>query len=170
MPDLILTEDSNSGKQMMELLVTCSVKSGFGKDKIASKLDEILPNYNFIYIIVDGAAFGNCIGLLASKIIESERQVVIFAPESFEYLLLNIGRFKSLAGDRLVNTQDYADISEYLTWEKYYTSLLEELCMVVHKKTYNKSKLASFLRTEKYIEGVKQQLSDLNPCIFKEIN
>ena len=108
-PELVVAEDSKSGYQMFSEILNCKVISGFGKDKIINVLKEVISSHNSVYIIVDGAAFGNCIGGLVSLMQlykKKGKNIVVFAPESFEYLLLNIGRFKTLAGDKLVNTQE----------------------------------------------------------------
>ncbi len=167
-PDLVVTEDSKSGYQMFSEILNCKVVSGFGKDKITNAIREAINLYNSIYVIVDGAAFGNCIGGLVSLMqLNETKNIVVFAPESFEYLLLNIGRFKTLAGDKLINTQDYADVSEYLTWEQFYTDLLKSLCPTVIKDNYRKSKLSVQLLETKYKEGIKSQLVDLRQSVFK---
>jgi hypothetical protein len=53
---------------------------------------------------------------------------VIAMPESFEWLLLKIrygsDRFMNLKLDK---TYNYADSEKYLTWEKYYTDLIQTI-------------------------------------------
>lgn len=167
-PELVITEDSNSGKEMIESLLNCKVQTGNGKDNIVKEVKNALKVYSTIYVVVDGAAFGNCIGGLISLMqLNENKNIVVFAPESFEYFLLNIGRFKTLAGDRLINTQDYADTSKYLTWEQFYTDLLKSLCPTVVKDNYHKSKLSIQLLNTKYKEGIKSQLVDLHQSVFK---
>ena len=50
-PDLIITEDSNSGKEMFDLVLGHNVTSACGKDKIYNVLKD--SKFNFAYIIVD---------------------------------------------------------------------------------------------------------------------
>lgn len=164
-PDLILTEDSTSGKDIISHAVNYKVESAFGKDNIINRLEEFANNYNNIYIIVDGAAYGNQIASLLSKIEELPNNVAIFAPESFEYLLLNTSLFKKFCKDELINTSDYVESSVYGTWENYFESLLKKLCSnyngVVYYKT-NWSSLNKFFKQPVILDEVRNQLQGLH--------
>jgi hypothetical protein len=77
-----------------------------------------------ILIVIDSAAFGYNF----DKIYKMQNlfNIVIAMPESFEWLLLRI-RYSSdkVINLKLTRTYNYADSEKYLTWEKYYTELIQ---------------------------------------------
>lgn len=82
----------------------------------------------------------------------------LFAPESFEYLLLNSNLFPDKEiGVILENTQDYADSHEYMSWEQFYTKLIMDLTEGT-KMQYTKSKLDDYYLSERNMEIVKREL------------
>jgi len=158
-PDLVITEDSNSGREMMESIFSCSVVSAGGNGNVSTTVACNLGTYKTIYVIVDGAAFGGFLQRLLS--ISEHFDVYVFAPESFEYLLLNTSTFKRFLGDELENTCDYCDISKYPTWEGYYTSLLSNLCKGKYRFDYSKARLDSFFLKGDFPSKVKEQIRDI---------
>ena len=82
----------------------------------------------------------------------------LFAPESFEYLLLNSNLFPDKEiGVILENTQDNADSREYMSWEQLYTKLIMDLTEGT-KMQYTKSKLNDYYLLEQNMEIVKREL------------
>ena len=82
----------------------------------------------------------------------------LFAPESFEYLLLNSDLFRDKEiGAILENTPDYADSREYMSWEQFYTKLIMDLTEGT-KMQYTKSKLNDYYLLERNMEIVKREL------------
>lgn len=57
----VITEDSNSGHEMMQYLYQCPVYSAGGNSNVIKSLISILPQYTLLYFVVDGAAFGGYI-------------------------------------------------------------------------------------------------------------
>lgn len=80
-----------------------------------------------ILIIVDGAAFGAQFEELHEEI-KRFYSTIIYLPESFEFVLLRSG-LVSAEGleDKLMNTCNYAESSEYFSWERYFTQLLQDI-------------------------------------------
>ena len=155
-PDLIITEDSNSGNDMMKLVFPKhKVVPGYGRDNIYNRLCE--SKFNTTYIIVDGAAFGSCIGRIIAKF---KNKVYIFAPESFEYLLLCSDRLSKYITDEITNTFNFCDTTKFISWEGYFTSLLCELCSTKFHIKYQKGKLISFFSTVEFIEHVRSCIPD----------
>ncbi|MBO5325023.1 MAG: translation initiation factor 2 [Lachnospiraceae bacterium] len=160
-PDILITEDSKSGYQFFNVVankVNIECKSANGKDNVFNKIIELhrQSKDKVILAIVDGAAFGPEMEDIIDYI-RLQNNIVIYTPESFEWLLLKSG-ILDVADDKLVNTYDYADSEIYFSWEQYYTSLIIE---VTHKTQYQYSK--SMLK--------KAFLSDRNiSMVLKTIN
>ena len=92
---------------------------------------------------VDGAAFGAFIEPVL-KFAGVSGNILITAPESFEYVLLNISEIKRyLSKDQgeLTRTFDYCDSREYSSWEQYYEELLKQVSEEHLGFTYSKRKL-----------------------------
>ena len=167
-PDLILTEDSTSGLDMLRNSLTVNVESSYGKDNMVKTL-EVYKHIRNIYIIVDGAAFGNQIQKLLSKIKSlSSCNIFIFAPESFEWLILNTSKFKIYCQDELNNTSNYVEPSLYKTWENYYEALLINLCKHYNHVKYEKASwddLNPFFKNINLLKELVSQLTDLDDSI-----
>ncbi len=151
-PELVITEDSNSGYDFFNgiskgkySVISANSKSGF-----INLLEEngYFRNYATVLLIADGAAFGSMMNSLM-MLIGKRQNIFLYIPESFEYLILKSGIFDSVlinhiipfeSADRysvyadtilkekistiLENTSDYADSSLFFSWERFYTFLL----------------------------------------------
>lgn len=170
-PDIIVTEDSTSGLDILSNSLNVKVVSSYGKDNIINKLNELSKDYVNIYIFVDGAAFGNQISNLFAKIKSLVScNVIVFAPESFEYLILQTSKFKKFCEDELVNTYKYVDNCIFKTWENYFEYLLSELCKRYSYVKYEKVKwdeLNSFFKKELLLKEITDQFVDLDNSIKK---
>ena len=168
-PDIVITEDSTSGLDILSHGLKVNVISSYGKDNIVNKLDSISSDYSKIYIIVDGAAFGNQIQSLFSLIKSlTSCKILIFAPESFEYLILNTSRFSRLCKNELSDTSNYVDSSIHKTWENYFEDLLIDLCKNFNHVKYEKvswNLLNPFSKSQNLIREITSQLKDLSPDI-----
>lgn len=169
-PDIILTEDSTSGLDMLSHSLSVAVDSSHGKDNMVNRVIETSANFNSIYIIVDGAAFGNQIQLLMDAIKNLfSCNVQIFAPESFEYLILNTSKFKKFCQDELENTYNYVDSSKYKTWETYFEDLLKTLCNKYTGVKYEKvcwDELNPFFKKCELLREISTQLKDIDKSII----
>ena len=127
-PDLILTEDSKAGYKFYDNVFTCRCETAQGKDNIRTELEKWSKKYDNIFVVVDGAGFGASIERLYNTIDERVRKdcrVEVFAPESFEYILLR-GMLHRLpiTPEEVLKPYDYCDTLDYNGWEPYFTDLL----------------------------------------------
>ena len=142
-PDIVVTEDSNSGFECMDCIYPGKCVAAGGKSRIYKKIRAIKENK--ILIIVDGAAFGSEISKVYKYIIGCKETCVLYAPESFEYLIIKSGII-SAPESITENTFEYADSREYLSWEEFYTAyLIRETENTVYQ--YSKAKLREPYKT-----------------------
>ena len=138
--DEIIVEDSNSGFQFFEGIAkdnNVSVISAFGKSNIYK---TIVDESGIRLVVADGAAFGSEMDRI-SKLINIDKDIILYLPESFEWLILKSG---VIDGNRIkeiiAHPEDYIDSKEYFSWEQYFTSLLIRETEGTYLK-YTKSKL-----------------------------
>lgn len=156
----VITEDSNSGYEMMQKIFTCPIEPAGGNSNVLHCLAKKLSEYESISIIVDGAAFGGYISAVM-RLSGVRNNVTVIAPESFEYLLLKTFAFQRFLTDELEHTWKYCDSRFYLTWERYFTDLLRKIAEQNYGFLYSKKKLHDFFLNEANIEQVKEQLTDI---------
>jgi len=124
-PELVLTEDSNSGFEFFysvcdDRKISCCTAEG--KTKIFSALTK--SKARNILVVADGAAFGSEIGRIY-EYISTRPNISLYLPESFEWLILS----SDVINDSDVKTilakpSDYIESSTYFSWEQYFTFLL----------------------------------------------
>ncbi len=152
----IITEDSNSGYEFFKRLFGDKCISAGGKSKV---YDYALADDRSALFIVDGAAFGSEIGKLMRFIESNKRDCVIYAPESFEYLILCAG-ITDAEKDVLDATYNYADSCKYLSWERFFTWYLTERTNgTVYQ--YSKKKLNPAYLTEGAFKKLEGQLPEM---------
>lgn len=123
-PDLVIVEDSNSGFEFFSVLcersgVAC-VSAG-GKANIYRLILE--SDARKILVIADGAAFGPEMESVRAS--GRLKQVELFLPESFEWLVLSSGLFDGRElRDMLLHPADYVDSSQFFSWEQFFTAEL----------------------------------------------
>lgn len=136
--DVVITEDSNSGYECFGLIYSDKCISANGKSGIYDLIHSNKEKSQLI--IVDGAAFGSEISKIYRYLKANNKiQCVIYAPESFEFIVLEAG-VVDVQEDMLIKTYEYADSREYFSWEDFYTSLLIELTKDTPFR-YDKSRL-----------------------------
>ena len=156
LPDLIITEDSNSGNDFFGLLFPDRCISSNGK----SNVKNVIAHHSGekILAVVDGAAFGpemqDCMDISASI----AGEVALYAPESFEFLILQSGILE-IPKAVMDETWNYADSVRYFSWEEFYTAFLsdETRNRVSH---YSKARLSDYYRTVGNIEKIKSILPE----------
>lgn len=167
-PDCIITEDSGSGFQFMSSVSKCSVISAKGKSNLPRVLNKaILKGYCNIFILADGAALGSEMTELSRTILDSDANVSLYAPESFEFILLSSRIFQKYdIRSNLNETYNYADTKKFLSWERYFTFLIQELSKRFGVKTavYSKSKLSGFYLSGKNKEYILEVIEELDIC------
>ncbi len=150
-PELVITEDSNLGYECYKIIYGEICKASGGKSKIYENIRK--SDENRILAIVDGAAFGADVGKVMRYFSQSKKQCVLYAPESFEYLILKAG-ILDVPKSVLEETYDYADSKEYLSWEEYYTDyLVQNTQRTVFR--YGKTKLNDNYKSTKIIDMIK---------------
>lgn len=160
-PDLVITEDSKSGKEMMELVVngSCDVITSFGSHNVYKTIVDCLKKYHTIYVLVDGAAFGSQLDRVLGVV--DNARVFLRAPESFEYLLLTEDHMSRNLQGELYRTYDYCDSVKYLSWERYYTDLLNTVLKSLIGRGYSKDRLDAFFKNSTFVNHVRKELGDI---------
>ena len=161
-PQVVITEDSNSGYEFFQLLfgskcVSSNVKSRIKRLQLEHAAQPVLA-------IVDGAAFGpemqDCMELAGIF----GTSITIFAPESFEYLILKSGLIE-VPKAVLEQTWDYADSVSYFSWEEFFTAFLADKTRN-EVNQYSKKKLNPFYATEGSIDRIRSTLPhSITNCI-----
>lgn len=157
-PDLILTEDSNSGYEFVSTsfnkfkCISCE-----GKNNVSKVIAEN-KNADNILAIVDGAAFGPDMEDVSTVIRERSllgKQTMLYAPESFEWIILRSELFYTQYNEQLDATYNYVDSAEHESWERYYTSLLIEITKNT-PQAYKKSGLNRYYLVGKANASIKK--------------
>lgn len=124
--DVVVTEDSNSGYEFFKRVCEKIGKeciSAHGKSSLKTVVSSIDSN-KCVLAVVDGAAFGSEMQPMMK--LAMERSLKVYAPESFEWVLLNSGIIKGVQKDILDNPVDYIESSKYFSWERFFTALIVE--------------------------------------------
>lgn len=154
-PRLVITEDSNSGFECFSLLYGNICESAGGKSRIYNAIRK--AGIDGILAIVDGAAFGSEISKVLRYLEASGKRCVIYAPESFEYILLKAG-IVDVPLAVLEETYEYADSCNYMSWEEFYTTyLMQKTQASIYK--YSKARLKDSYRTK----GSLKRITDVIP-------
>lgn len=126
-PDILITEDSNSGYQFFHAVseehhIIC--ESAHGKSNIFSSVNTCKEQN--ILVIADGAAFGSEIDRIL-QLISMRDNIVLYLPESFEWLILSAGILKNSDVLKILNDpSEYIESRKYFSWERFFTALLVE--------------------------------------------
>lgn len=125
-PSKVIVEDSNAGYDFFKGISedkNYAVITANGKSNIFKKaVDNI--NENTLLIIADGAAFGSEMERMM-KLVQEQKNIVLYLPESFEWMILQSG----ILNDREVKNvldmpQNYIECGEYFSWERFFTAFL----------------------------------------------
>lgn len=143
-PELVITEDSNSGFEFFDTLYQGRCVSANGKSNVYDSIRK--EQDKAILAIVDGAAFGAEIGKVTRYLETSSIHCVLYAPESFEYLILSAD-FTDVPKSVIEETYLHADSESYMSWEEFYTSYLTNITKDTVFR-YTKTKLAEAYKTE----------------------
>lgn len=158
-PDIVVTEDSNSGYTFFKTAFQGECVSGDGKTKMHNAMTKGYNSGKTVLGIVDGAAFGADMQKMMKSIADKKDKCVLYAPESFEYLLLRSGAID--CDEHLLDeTYDYADSSLYSSWEQFYTQKLHEYTQNTDHQ-YSKRQLNSFYLSDRCVNGVKRIMRNI---------
>lgn len=127
-PSKIIVEDSNSGYEFFKGISTdkkYSVVSANGKSNIFSQV-LLNKSEDALLIVADGAAFGSEMDRMM-KLIYGKKNIFLYLPESFEWLILNSGIIAGQKVEEILDApQNYIECREYFSWERFFTALLIE--------------------------------------------
>ena len=160
-PKCVLTEDSNSGYEFFSSLskesgISCAAANG--KSNIISILKEMGQKEGTCLVVVDGAAFGSEMRD-ASEFLKETGDVVLYAPESFEWLLLSTEMIPGIRVSQILeHPEDYIDSREYASWERFFTALLVNRTQEDPLWSYSKKKLPDIYLSSKIVNAVKKQM------------
>lgn len=137
----IVTEDSKTGYEFYnEYAKTHNIQCEHadGKTNVSKKIVN-KNNSQTTLIIVDGAAYGSEMNN-TMILINSIPGYILFTPESFEWLLLNSNVLNEpYITEVLKAPYNYIESSEFFSWEKYFTDLLNKATKESNIMPYNKS-------------------------------
>ncbi len=157
-PAFVITEDSNSGFEFFSELskkkgIECVAASG--KSNIIRLLEEGDKVKGTRLVIVDGAAFGSEMRDV-SEYMKMLENVVVYAPESFEWLLLSTNQIPEVKVEGILkNPEDYIDSKDYVSWERFFTDLLTEQTKNNSVWAYSKKRIAKAYLGSKIMNAVK---------------
>ena len=138
-PEIVFTEDTNAEFDCFRCIFGDKCHSLGGKSNASTKIHEPECKNRELLVIVDGAAFGADIGEFMRSAGRHQRKCVLYAPESFEYIILKSGIVE--AEDKVIEqTYDFADSKSYVSWERFYTAYLTEITKDTPLQ-YSKNKL-----------------------------
>ena len=163
-PDVIVTEDSNSGyeffKAVTRLENVSNIKciSAGGKSNIYNAVLGF-QNYSVI-IIADGAAFGSEMDRIC-ELIHTNCSIHIFLPESFEWLILDSGIIKDVSADEVEHAENYADSKFFFSWERYFTNLLIQKTINT-PMAYSKEQLNDYYKHGRIIQRLLLGIRGIN--------
>lgn len=157
-PALVITEDSNSGFDFFSELcrqkgIDCITASG--KSNIIRQLEKSQSMKTMRLVIADGAAFGSEMKDV-SEYMKTMGNVVLYAPESFEWLLLSTNQIPGIKAENILKSpENYIDSKEYISWERFFTELLTEQTRTDPVWAYSKKKIAKAYLTSRIVNAVK---------------
>ena len=156
----LLTEDANSGYQLFTKIgekygVVCI--SAAGKDNIKQKIFPMKSEK--VLVIADGAAFGPQMNDIYRLMQEASAKFSLYLPESMEWLLLKadlLGQPDIL--EILQHPADFIESSEFFSWERFFTNLLEQRTKNIPYMRYDKAKLPEFYLQEENLEKIVAEM------------
>ena len=160
-PEYVLTEDSTSGYEFFRELskernITCI--SANGKSNIISCLQKMERKKGTCLVIVDGSAFGSEMRDI-SEYLNDVDHIILYAPESFEWLLLSTDMIPNVRVTHILEQpEEYIDSKEYVSWERFFTSLLVSKTQGNPLWAYSKKKLPDMYLSSKILNAVKVQM------------
>lgn len=152
----LLTEDANSGYQLFTKIgekygIVCIPAAG--KDNIKQKIFPMKSEK--VLVIADGAAFGPQMNDIYRLMQEDSAKFSLYLPESMEWLLLKadlLGQPDIL--EILQHPADFIESSEFFSWERFFTNLLEQRTKDIPYMRYDKAKLPEFYLQEENLEKI----------------
>ena len=158
--DVVIAEDSNAGFEFFSSLCDEKIEciSANGKSNVFKALQE--HREERVLVIADGAAFG-CEMEKVMQLIKIGRRIVLYLPESFEWLILNAGIFDDSELKAILNApSEYVDSKEFFSWERFFTDLLVKKSRGTYLQ-YNKRSLNKAYLQEKIKNKIVNTMSPI---------
>ena len=158
--DVVIAEDSNAGFEFFSGLCDEKIEciSANGKSNVFKALQE--HREERVLVIADGAAFG-CEMEKVMQLIKIGRRIVLYLPESFEWLILNAGIFDDSELKAILNApSEYVDSKEFFSWERFFTDLLVKKSRGTYLQ-YNKRSLNKAYLQEKIKNKIVNTMSPI---------
>lgn len=166
--EYVLVEDSVVGYEFYKRTCNGVVKSANGNENIEKLLLRLENSkYNHIFVVADGAAFGSQVKKYMDVLEKTSKDIRLFCPESFEYLVLASGIVR-VDKDKLINTQDYADSVKFFSWERYYTYLLEQCTKPYGGYKKNAKKYPKFLDNDVAVKKMYDVIGEIKNVTFMD--
>ena len=133
--------------------------SANGKSNIFSNIIQNISEQKLL-IIADGAAFGSEMDRIM-KLISEKKNIVLYLPESFEWLILKSGII-DVKEIRIVLEKpvDYIECMDYFSWERFFTAFLIKMTEQSYLQ-YTKRKLNPVYLQEQEKEKICRQLENI---------
>ena len=85
--------------------------------------------------------------------------IVLYAPESFEWLLLSTNMIPNIRVTQILeHPENYIDSREYVSWERFFTALLMSQTQNDPLWKYSKKKLPEVYLSSKITNALKRQM------------
>lgn len=154
--ECVLTEDSNSGFEMFSHIAGMygtACESAQSKSNIYGVLDNNRDRRTLV--VADGAAFGAEMDKVSLFKSQHKDNVILYLPESFEWLILKSGIIRSdKLKELLANPADFIDSESYISWEQYFTELLIRLSQEHDYMHYSKHRLNPFYLQDENVQKI----------------
>lgn len=162
-PEVIITEDSNSGFQFFdEIAKQNGIECVSARGK--SNINLLVNSYanKALAVIADGAEFGADMNSMVQRQKLAVNKIAIFLPESFEWLILKSGLVNDPKWEAVAIPENNIDSSKYISWERYFTDLLTTMTKELDYKAYSKYRLGDFYLHVKSIQKIKECIRGLD--------
>ena len=134
--------------------ITCITANG--KSNIMKALTDSTDTPGTRLIIADGAAFGSEMRDV-SEYLNTVDNTVLYAPESFEWLLLSTNAIPGVNVESILQQpENYIDSSEYVSWERFFTDLLIKKTQDNPVWQYSKGHLVKAYLSSRVVNAVKR--------------
>jgi hypothetical protein len=159
-PEVVIVEDSNAGYEFFTEVAKdkdFDTISAGGKSKIYKLMKECEGKK--ILVIADGAAFGSEMERVMKRLNSSDG-MAIYLPESFEWLILKSDVINDKEVKNILNNpSEYIESTKYMSWERYFTSLLVEKTSNTYLK-YSKSSLNESYKNKRIQKQIMYEIPD----------
>ena len=159
----MITEDSNSGFQFFYSVCEKGGRTACISAQGKSNIFAVIVNHldEKILVIADGAAFGSEMEKMM-WIMKEYPDVVLYLPESFEWLLLKSGVTEDRdIAEMLQHPEDYIESKDFFSWERYFTVQMIQSTQNSYLK-YSKKPLNPVYLQEKILDRILAVMKGIN--------